>query len=194
MVVGVPRQLNHGKTSWHTFAGCCEFFDIVKPSEAGGVVISFYCMDGLMHSACKRMLRVRHEMEEHIDHEVEQPERDDVSQLSDWHLYMRCKSHATQLSVLWALRPFCEEGLSSDAHNCIRSLRSNAADLIAHLDSFLMAKMRYTDRGLDCSEVRCFWQAMSVRLAMLELFVMVDPIFVDGELLVGQRLALDPDT
>ena len=196
MIVGSPMQLNRGKTSWNGFSACCEFFDLIKPGDAHAIVMTLYVMDGLIHTANKRMFRVRHELAHHPDHAAEaEGEVDLIDQLCDWNLHMRCKSHAAQLAVFGALKPFSsEEDVSRDAHNCIRCLRSNSDDLMSHLDAMMVQCVRFTERSHDGSDVACFWKSRGVRDEMLGLFCKVDPVFSDGCLHVGLELATEQDS
>ncbi len=195
MIVGAPLQLNKGKTAWNGFSALCEFFDLIKPGEAHTIIMTLYVIDGLNHKAGKRMLRVRHELADHPDHVAEvEGEVDSIAQLCDWNVHMRCKSHADQLAVFWALKPFSSEGISRDAHNCIRCLRSNSDDLISHLEAMLVQSVRFTERSHDKSDVACFWKLMGVRGEMLDLFCKVDPVFCDGYLHVGLELATEQDS
>ena len=194
MLLGRARQMNTGKTSWNCCSACLEFFDLVKPGEDHCIVMTVYVMDGLMHAPCKRMLRVRHAMEEHVDPAAEhEGEQDLIAALCDWDMHLRCKSHAAQLSVAWALKPYAEDGVSKDAHNAIRSLRSKSGDLMSHLEGMMVQCVSFVDRPAAKPEVACFWELMGVRREMLGLFCLVDPQFCDGRLLVGRALATNPD-
>ena len=78
--------------------------------------------------------------------------------------------------------------VSTSAHNASRSLRSNAGDIMAHVDGHMMQCLRYRSCRLNLSEVRCFWQLVGIHEGMLALFTMVDPVYSAGHLDVNPEM------
>ena len=188
-----PVQLNRGKTSWNSFEACRKFMPELRSFGCQGVVIHFYCTDGLQISALKKMHRVDHSSSQHVGDEFDLDIVDaEAMQLSDWNLYMRCRSHACHSAVDWALRDHSGDGVAKDAHNAVRSVRANVADLRKNVDRFILQSVQYVHKDNDPEHVLAFWQAMKVSEVMLSLFVAVDPVFMGSQLQVSDRLRHDP--
>ena len=125
------RVLDQGKSAWHQFSASSEFHALVSQDNPDKICISMYVMDGACFSGCKRCFRARHfaafQPGGECNREGESADR--LAWLFDWNLYLRCKSHQIQLSVSWCLDPHMRGDTSKAAHNSVRSLKSNAADL-----------------------------------------------------------------
>lgn len=174
------------------FHSCHRLLDLLRHQGCEGIVIAVYVMDRLLHSACKRLFRVRH----HFAYMPELSEDggvvDVIAQCCDWNIHMSCRSHRIPSSIQWALRPWGDAGVTKDAHHVVRSVRGNADDLHNHLDEFLVQVVSFTDKTSDVEALRCFWEFLDVPKTVLDVFIMVDPYFDGTRLHVNKNMASHP--
>ena len=185
------RVLDQGKTAWHQFSASSEFHKLIAQDNSEKICISMYVMDGANFTACKRFFRARHFSAFQPGGECnrEGTVADRVASLFDWNLYLRCKSHQTQLSVKWCLDPHKHDDTAKAAHNSVRSLKSNAADLQSKVPEFAMQCVRFTDRDCSPVDLRTFWQLLGIPDELLEIFILVDPCWHNGALEVSSAVA-----
>ena len=48
MIVGAPRGLRYGKTSWNVLTSCCEFMGTPRACGHRGISLSIYISDGML--------------------------------------------------------------------------------------------------------------------------------------------------
>ena len=188
------RVLDQGKSAWHQFSASSEFHALISQDNPDKICISMYVMDGACFSACKRCFRARHfaafQPGGECNREGESADR--LAWLFDWNLYLRCKSHQIQLSVSWCLDPHMRGDTSKAAHNSVRSLKSNAADLQSKVPEFAMQCVRFTDRDCSPGDLRSFWQLLGIPDALLEIFILVDPCWHNGALHCSSAVSIRP--
>ena len=190
-----PLPLTHGKTAWNAYSAAISFHPSMRAVGWQGIVWQFYVFDGLQFQAMKRRLRAMHHLEYDGDMNLLAADvaSDPIAQLTHFNICMRCKSHTTHLAVTWSLKPVLLEGMSKDAHNVVRSLRSNAHDLHSHVEPFMRQCVQFVEKTDDPVAVESFWRLLGVHPGMLKLVCMVDPVWDGQSLFIADRMSVDPD-
>ena len=185
------RQLDRGKQAWHIFSGISESVSLLRPHVADCVVISMFVQDGLSYASVKRWMRARHEIAHQPGGEcfTDDPE-EFFEMLTDWNLYLRCKSHQCQLAFQWSLKPMLShDAVTKDAHNAVRSLRQHGGDIHKQIQAFLVQHVKFVARSGAAGDVEQFWHFLGIPDKLLRAFCLVDPVFRNGSLEVSASIA-----
>ena len=185
-------SLRNGKRSWQCLTAGCEFLPKMRHAGLEGVVSSFYVFDGLLASSLSRRFQVRHRLY-YSDLGPLPGAEHALSSLTDWVWCTTCASHNMANAIKCGMRELCSEELLKNVHVVVESLRNGADGLHSHVLQFLVQVLRFTpNRSGSEDDRRSLWMGLNVDMSMLPEFILLDPVWVNGELHVNNIIAGDP--
>ena len=150
-----PRPLSSGKSTWHIFGACVQFFPMLEKIRAApGITIYHFCFDRALMSSMKSKLTQRHALFQAAVASGDVPIANPgmtvyVPQLS-WLVVQGCALHDACNSLKWALKAALGDVTKTlkSLHIVIESARNSFALLQVRLPLFLTDCLRL-DSGSD---------------------------------------------
>ena len=113
--------------------------------------------------------------------------------LTDWVIPVKCISHGCSNEVKWGLKAFDNKIDKTNVHVSTAALRNSKTALLAHIDSFVVRHLRWTEeRSASWDDRVCFWRALDVPHDLLDIFVDMDLMWIGTDLVANAKYAADP--
>ena len=179
------------------WSAACDFQPMLKLMGHAGVSISLYLQDGLFAKPFGNRMMARHDLFFEAGYcplEFECDADRMLAELRDWTLFWKCSAHSASLALKWGLRQFVIGDLLESVHISIAALLRASAGLLGEVAHFIAGYAAF-DRPTPTSlhEVEFFWTFLDIDVALVELFVRVNPIWDGEKLRVSAALSDDQD-
>ena len=147
-----PRPLSSGKSTWHIFGACVQFFPMLEKIRAApGITIYHFCFDRALMSSMKWKLMQRHALFQAAVASGEVPIANPgmsayIPQLS-WLVVQGCALHDAHNSLKWALKAALGDVTKTlkSLHIVIESVRNSFSLLQVRMPLFLTECLRLDD-------------------------------------------------
>jgi hypothetical protein len=169
--VSAPRQLTNGKTAFDIFS-CMNEFERPLRMVNRGPCLNFNVWDGMHFAALLRLAMARQRLFYEafgtsggllaIEDGSDQPV-DNLAELTDFTLGMRCMSHIFSLCTRWGLSPWCSQERLDCLHISIKSLSNCGTDLIQHIEPMVSQRLAFYSMPTDFDTIDSrhqYWNLM----------------------------------
>ena len=189
MVFQDPRPLKHGKTSFHQFTAGSEFFSLMRHSGQRGYTTALYIFDGQYAEENYRHFTSRHEL--YYTHGPALTDAEN-SCLKDLTIGIKCKAHVCSNAVQWSLAPWTSEEQFTDTYLVIRACRRVHTALQEVVPEFVGTRCSFRETEPPEHQKRQLWACMGVDPRMMDMFILVHPLYLDGRLWVNKAVKSTP--
>jgi hypothetical protein len=159
-----PRILD-GKTSWHLYIACKEFFPwLHKAGHRDGYNLQFFVYDRAPLSAVSRKVRQAHHLYWRAVQDAQTDSENILHENMSWTLFVGCSAHDCHNGCATALAPFVTQlDQLKDTHILIKSLRNGFSDLHLHMGRWLMQHVRWVPRSAETEEeLEQYWAMLGM--------------------------------
>ena len=181
-IVHPPRLMRHGKTaSVHVQAWSEQVQHPFSGQARHSIVVSFYCWDRAVFSACFRLVQQRHRLFWDTDAASLYGEFRHLAKHRDIVLGTGCVLHDINSALRWATQSFLDKAEMKNLYNLVEGLRNGARYLYKVLDIFIVAHVQFDDGGeVSVEDTETFWSILGVSGHMLHEFGVLRPRW-DGQ-------------